>query len=404
LFGLFVLASGWTFGNGIQVFGNDWPDVWGFPILGYVWWIGIASGGTFISALFFLVRVDWRTSVNRIAETMTLMAAACAGIYVILHMGRPWLFYWLYPYPNTMTLWPQFKSPLMWDFIALHAYIIGSILFWYFGMLPDLASVRDRAQSRLGQVFYGVLALGFRGSAREWRHFRATYGIIAAIMAPMVCSVHSVVALDFAGGETLGWHSTQFPPFFVFGAIFSGFAVVLLLIVPLRYFMGLEDYITQRHIDVLCRLTLTSGLCVTYAYIMDAFFVYYGADPAEIKMFHARIAGFDAGAYWATIVLNCLVPQLFWFRAVRRSVPLVLLIAFGIVVGMWLERFGIVIQVPHRTHLPSAWGVYSPSLWDWLLLAGTVGVFSTGFLLVIRFIPAISMFEMRELIAERRHG
>jgi Ni/Fe-hydrogenase subunit HybB-like protein len=404
LLGLMGLSVLWLFYSGVGIWGNDWPNVWGFPIFAYVWWIGIASGGTFISAFFFLVRVEWRTSINRIAETMTLFTAACAGIYPILHLGRPWFFYWLIPYPNTMTLWPNFKSPLMWDFIAVLAYIVSSALFWYLGLLPDLATLRDRARGRFGQVAYGIAALGFRGSHAQWRHFRATYAVMAAIMAPMVCSVHSVVGLDFAGGQMAGWHATDYPPFFVFGAVFSGFAAVLLLVVPIRHFWDLGAFITQRHVDVLCRLTLVASLCVTYAYVMEVFAVFYGQERTELEMFHARLFGFDSGVYWSTIALNCVLPQLFWFRWVRRSIPLVLLVSFGVVVGMWLERYGIVIQVPHKTHLPSAWGVYHPTLADWSLFAGTVGLFATGFLLTIRFVPAISMFEMRQLLAkeERR--
>src|SRR6185437_11918737 len=231
LTGVLVGAILWLFYAGIGIWGVDWPVVWGFALINYVWWIAIASGGTFISALFYLVKAEWRTSLNRIAETMTLFAAGCAGIYPILHLGRPWLFYWLFPYPNTMSLWPQFRSPLLWDFFAILTYVISSILFWYFGMIPDLATVRDRATTRGKQIFYGVLAVGFRGSDRQWRHLHAAYGVLAAIMAPLVVSVHSIVGLDFAGGLTVGWHSTEFPPFFVFGALLSGFAMVLLLIV-----------------------------------------------------------------------------------------------------------------------------------------------------------------------------
>lgn len=401
LLGWMGVSVAWLFAWGIQVWGNDWPNVWGFPILSYVWWIGIASGGTFISSLFFLVRVEWRTSVNRIAETMTLFTAVCAGIYPILHLGRPWFFYWLFPYPNTMNLWPQFKSPLMWDFIAIFAYVTNSVVFWYFGMVPDLAAVRDRAQSRAAQMFYGALALGFRGTRAQWRHFRGAYGIMAAIMAPMVCSVHSVVGLDFAGGQMEGWHSTQYPPFFVFGAIFSGFAMVLLLIIPLRHFWGLTQFITGRHVDVLCRLTLTASLFVTYSYGMDVFDVYYGHDPAGLAMIHERLFGFDSSVYWATILCNCVLPHVFWFRSARRNIPLVLFVSACVVVGMWMERYGLVIQIPARPHLPSASGYFHPSFWDWSLFAGTVGLFATGFLLCIRFIPVISIFEMRELLEKR---
>ncbi len=261
----------WLFIAGVGIWGIDWPVMWGFAIINYVWWIGIASGGTFISALFFLTRADWRTSTNCIAELMTLFAAACAGIFPILHLGRPWLFYWLIPYPNTMGYWPQWRSPLIWDFYALLTYVIASVLFWYLGLIPDMGSVRDRAVTRGKQVFYGILALGFRGTGREWRNLRATYAVLAAIMAPLVCSVHSIVGLDFAGAATVGWHSTEYPPFFVFGAILSGFAMALLLIIPLRRLLRLEQMITGRHIDVLCRLLLTSSLFLLYAYMMDAF-------------------------------------------------------------------------------------------------------------------------------------
>ena len=257
-----MVAIVWLFYAGIGIWGVDWPVAWGFALISYVWWIAIASGGTFVSALFYLVKVEWRTSTNRIAETMTLFAAACAGIYPILHLGRPWLFYWLFPYPDTMDLWPQFRSPLLWDFFALLTYVVASILFWYLGLLPDLATVRDRATTRGKQILYGVMALGFRGSDAQWRHYHATYGVLAAIMAPLVVSVHSVVGLDFAGAATAGWHSTQFPPFFVFGALLSGFAMVLLLIAPMRRLLNLQDFITGRHFDVLCRLMLVSSLCL----------------------------------------------------------------------------------------------------------------------------------------------
>lgn len=397
-----AVAVGRLFYLGIRIWGNNWPNVWGFDILSYVWWIGIASGGTFISAFFFLVRVEWRTAINRIAETMTLFSALCAALYPILHLGRPWYFYWLFPYPNTMDLWPNFKSPLMWDFIAILTYVVASALFWLFGLLPDLATLRDRAVGRRTRILYGIAALGFRGDGRQWRHFRATYAVMAAVMAPLVCSVHSVVGLDFAGGEAAGWHASFYPPFFVFGAVLSGFAAVLLLVIPLRRIWRFHAYITARHIDVLCRLTLTASLCVSYAYLVEIFTVYYGQDATELRMFHERLFGFDSGVYWATIVLNCLLPQLYWWRAARRTIPTVLVVSLGAVVGMWLERYGIVIQIPRIGPLPSSWGYYHPTLWDWTLFAGTVGLFATGFLLTIRVVPAISMFEMRALLPARR--
>jgi Ni/Fe-hydrogenase subunit HybB-like protein len=394
-------AVAYLFYDGVGVWGIDWPVMWGFALIGYVWWIAIASGGTFISALFYLLRVDWRTSLNRVAESMTLCAAACAGIYPILHLGRPWLFYWLFPYPNTMVLWPQFRSPLIWDFVALLTYIISSILFWYQGLIPDFATLRDHAGRRFHRLFYGVLSLGFRGSLKEWTHYRASYAVLAAIMAPLVVSVHSIVGLDFAGGLTVGWHSTQFPPLFVFGAALSGFAMVLLLVLPLRRLMHLEAYITERHLDVLGRLLLTCSLCLGYSYAMDAFTTYYGPDAADRTMFGTRLYGEVAWVYWGTILFNITLPQLMWFRRVRLAPWPVWVICLLVIVGMWLERYEIVITSLRRTHLPSAWGNFHVTAYDWATLAGTVGLFLTGVLLLIRIVPVISMFEMRGLVRRK---
>lgn len=396
--GALLVATVYLFYAGVGIWGIDWPVVWGFAIINYVWWIAIASGGTFISALFYLAGVEWRTSLNRLAETMTLFAAACAGIYPILHLGRPWLFYWLFPFPNSMTLWPQFRSPLLWDFFAILTYVLSSILFWYFGLVPDLATMRNEAKTRGAQRFYGVLALGFRGSYDQWRHYRATYGVLAAIMAPLVISVHSIVGLDFAGAATVGWHSTQFPPFFVFGALLSGFATVLLLVIPMRHLLGFADFITGRHLDILCKMLLVSSLCLAYAYLMDAFTISYGGDQAEKIQFHQKIAGPSAPIYWATVLLNVLAPQIMWFSRARLNQALILVVSAGIIVGMWCERYQIVVMSLQTTHLQSAWGTYVPTLWDWLTLFGTVGFFAFGILLAVRFIPMIAMFEMRALI------
>ena len=398
LTGVLVGAILWLFYAGVGIWGIDWPAVWGFAIINYVWWIAIASGGTFISALFYLTKVEWRTSLNRIAETMTVFAAVCAGIYPILHLGRPWLFYWLFPYPNTMTVWPQFRSPLLWDFFAILTYVTSSILFWYLGLIPDLATMRDRTDSRGKQTIYGVMALGFRGSDRQWQHYHVTYGVLAAIMAPLVISVHSIVGLDFAGAATVGWHSTEFPPFFVFGALLSGFAMVLLLIVPLRRLLGLEDFITGRHFDVLCKMLLVSSLCLAYAYVMDAFTIFYGGDYADKRLFLDKISGSYAAVYWATVLLNVLLPQLMWVKRLRLNEALIMLVCFGVIIGMWCERYTIVVMSLRRTHLPSAWGDYYPTFWDWVTLFGTVGLFASGILLAVRFLPVISMFEMRALI------
>ena len=396
---LLVVSIAYLFYAGIGIWGINWPVMWGFAILSYVWWIAIASGGTIISALFFLMGAEWRTSINRIAESMMLFGAAAAGIYPILHLGRPWFFYWLFFYPNTMGLWAQFRSPLLWDFWALVTYVFASILFWYFGLMPDFASVRDRATSPAKQRIYGVLACGFRGSTRQWRHMRAAYGVMAAIMAPVVVSIHSIVGLDFAGAATPGWHSTEFPPFFVFGALLSGFSIVLLLIIPLRRLLGLEDMITGRHLNVLCKLLLTSSLCVSYAYLMDAFTTFYGGDRAERVMFIARALGYYKYVYWGTVLLNCLLPQVFWSRRLRLNQPVIVAICLSVVIGMWLERYEIVVTSLHRPNLPSAWGTYHATFWDWSTLLGTVGMFLSGILLSVRYIPIVSMHEMRTLIA-----
>ena len=400
LTGVLAGAIFWVFYKGVGIWGVDWPVMWGFAIINYVWWIAIASGGTFISALFYLVRVGW-TSLNRIAETMTIFAAACAALFPILHLGRPWLFYWLFPFPNTMTLWPQFRSPLLWDFFAILTYVASSIVFWYFGLVPDLASMRDCAATRRQRIIYGVMALGFRGSDRQWRHYHAAYGVLAAIMAPLVISVHSIVGLDFAGAATVGWHSTEFPPFFVFGALLSGFAMVLLLAIPLRRLLGLEAFITGKHFDALGKMLLVSSLCLAYAYMMDAFSIFYGGDRAEKEQFINKVTGSYAAIYWATILFNIAVPQLMWFRRTRQSQFLTVLICLGVIVGMWCERYVIVVMSLRRTHLPSSWGDYYPTFWDWATLWGTVGLFVFGILVCVRFLPVISMFELRALLRHR---
>ena len=404
MLGAGALSVGLVFGNGVQVWGNDWPVMWGFDLINYVWWIGIASGGTLVSSLFFLTRSAWRTSVNRIAESMTVLAALCAGIFPIIHLGRPWFFYWLFPYPNTMTLWPQFRSPLMWDFIAILTYVFSSIVFWFLGLMPDLAALRDRARSRGAQVAYGVLAMGFRGTGAQWRRYHAAYGVIAGLMAPLVISVHSIVGLDFAAAATPGWYSTQYPPFFVFGASLSGFGAVLLLMLPLRSLLGLHAYITERHLDVLGRLLLTASLAVSYCYMMEGFDIFYSGGQAERRQFLERIGGLYGAVYWLTLLFNCALPLVLSWRWARLRPWMLALVGLGAVVGMWLERFGIIVAVLHRTNLPSAWGDYAPTLVDFGILAGTFGLFGTGFLLFVRFLPVLSIAEMRAMIATGKVG
>jgi Ni/Fe-hydrogenase subunit HybB-like protein len=402
LFLTVVVAVAWLFINGIGIWGVEIPVAWGFAIVEYVWWIALASGGTIVSALFYLTRSPWRSATNRIAETMMLSAAACAGLMPILHIGRPGLFYWLFPYSNVMGVWPQFRSPLLWDFVCLLCYIIMSIMYYYVGLLPDLATVRDLAQTRRKQVLYGILALGWRGSARHWRNHRTVYYIMAAIMAPMVISVHSVVGLDFAGGITPGWHSTQFPPYFFFGAVISGLALVIMLTISVRHGYHFEDIITEYHLNALAKVMLVGSVMLAYSYLWEAWGAYYGGDIAERTMFNARIFGFYAAAYWAKLALNIIIPQLLWLPAVRRNEILLFVISGGVIVGMWLERFVIVVTSLHRNYMPSEWGNFYPTFWDWATLAGTIGLFLTLFFLILRLLPIVSIAEVREIVEQQR--
>jgi Ni/Fe-hydrogenase subunit HybB-like protein len=397
-----VVAVAWLFVNGIGVWGVDIPVAWGLAIAEYVWWIALASGGTIVSALFYLTRSEWRSATNRIAESMMLCAAAAAGIMPILHLGRPGFFYWLFPYPSVMDVWPQFRSPLLWDFVCLLCYILMSVMFYYVGLMPDLATVRDRARRRWQQVFYGVLALGWRGSARHWRHYKMIYLVMAAIMAPMVISVHSVVGLDFAGGLTPGWHSTQFPPYFFFGAVISGLALVIMLTIPIRRGCALQGVITPHHLNALGKVMLVGSLMLGYAYAWEAFGPFYSGDLTERIMFVERVSGVYAPVFWATILLNIAMPQLLWLPLMRRSELALFLISAGIIVGMWCERFVIVITSLHRDYLPSEWGGYAPTVWDWAVLVGSVGLFLTLFFLILRLLPIVSIAELRELIARER--
>jgi Ni/Fe-hydrogenase subunit HybB-like protein len=400
----FFGAMAYLFTKGVGIWGVDIPVAWGFAIGNFVWWIGIGHAGTFISAFLLLLRQKWRNSINRFAEAMTLFAAGIAGIWPILHLGRPWFFYWLVPYPNVMELWPQWRSPLVWDIFAISTYLIVSLLFWYVGLLPDLATLRDRAKSRAKQVAYGLLALGWRGEARHWARFETAYLLLAGLAAPLVISVHSVVSLDFAVGNTPGYHSTIFPPYFVAGALFSGFAMVLTLAIPMRRFFGLEDFITVRHLDHAAKIMLATGLIVAYGYFMEIFTAFTSGDKYEIYMTLNRMAGPYAPVYWTVIVCNVLAPQILWFRRARRTAWLLLVLSLVINVGMWTERFMIVVTSLHRDFLPSAWGMFYPTFWDVTMLIGSIGFFAMLFLLFVRFLPAISIFEMRELARESKKG
>lgn len=394
---VFVVQLVWLFVNGIGVWGVNIPVTWGFALTEYVWWIAIASGGTIVSALFFLTRSPWRSATNRIAESMLLSAVPCAGLLPIMHLGRPGLFYWLFPYHNVMGVWPQARSPLWWDFICIICYMLMSLLYYYAGALPDLATVRDLAKSRGKQVFYGVLALGWRGSTRQWQNQRVVYAIMSAIMAPMVVSVHSVVGLDFAGGLTPGWHDTQFPPYFFFGAVISGTAMIIMLTIIVRWGYGLQNIITAYQLNALAKVMLVGALMLTYAYVWEAFGPFYGSDVAARTEFIERAFGFTAPAFWSEKILTVVTPQLLWLPFVRRNQLLLFLISLGVIVGMWQERFVFVTSSLEHNHIPSYWGFFFPTFWDWAALAGTIGLFLTLFFLFLRFMPIVSLAEMREI-------
>jgi Ni/Fe-hydrogenase subunit HybB-like protein len=389
---------------GVGIWGINMPVAWGFAIINFVWWIGIGHAGTLISAILLLFRQEWRTSINRFAEAMTLFAVACAGLFPLIHLGRPWLFYWLFPYPNTMGVWPQFRSPLVWDVFAVGTYATVSFLFWFVGLIPDLATLRDRARQPFARIAYGVLAMGWRGSARHWHRYQMAYLLLAGLATPLVVSVHSVVSLDFAVGIIPGWHTTIFPPYFVAGAIYSGFAMVMTLAIPLRAAYRLEDFITMRHLENMAKVMLATGLIVAYGYMMETFTAWYSGNPYEASMLSNRVGGPYAPLYWALIVCNVVVPQVLWSRRVRTSIPALFVIALVVNVGMWLERFIIVVTSLHRDFLPSSWGMYFPTVWDWATLLGSIGLFLALLFLFIRFLPMISIFEMRELVQETRGG
>jgi Ni/Fe-hydrogenase subunit HybB-like protein len=383
---------------GVGIWGINVPVGWGFDIVNFVWWIGIGHAGTLISAILLLFRQSWRTSINRFAEAMTLFAVACAGLFPLFHMGRPWLAYWMFPYPNTMNVWPQFRSPLIWDVFAVSTYGTVSLLFWFTGLIPDLATLRDRAPSRLGRWIYGILALGWRGSARHWSRYETAYLLLAGLSTPLVVSVHTVVSFDFAVSLVPGWHSTIFPPYFVAGAIYSGFAMVLTLAIPLRAAYGFEDFITKRHLRNMARVMLATGLVVAYGYLMEIFMGWYSATPYERYMVLNRMTGPYAVTFWALMLTNVLIPQALWFRRVQENVPALFVIALIINTGMWLERFVIIVTSLHRDFLPSSWGRYLPTVWDWGMFLGTIGLFLTLFFVFVRVLPAIAIFEMRTLV------
>jgi Ni/Fe-hydrogenase subunit HybB-like protein len=389
--------------TGIGVFGNNNPVGWAFPIINFVWWIGIAQAGTLISAILLLFRQQWRTSINRFAEAMTLCAVACAAMFLLLHTGRPWLAaYWLLPYPNSMGLWPQFRSPLIWDVFAVSTYFAVSLLFWFTGLVPDMATLRDRAQSKAGKVIYGMLSLGWRGSARHWHRYEMAYLLLAGVSTPLVLSICSVVSFNFAVSVVPGWHATIFPPYFVAGAIYSGFAMVMTLAIPLRKFYRLEDFITMRHIHNMTKIMLVTGMIVVYGYVNEVFFAWYGANMYEGYMVSNRMTGPYSVFYWSLIAINACMIQLFWFRSVRDNVGLLFVLSLLANVGMWLERFIIIVTSLHRDFLPASWDIFQPTRWDFAMFAGTIGLFLSLFFLFLRFLPALAIFEMRTIVPEAK--
>jgi Ni/Fe-hydrogenase subunit HybB-like protein len=395
---LFVGLIAYSVVTGVGVWGNNVPVAWGFPIINFVWWIGIGHAGTFISAFLLLMGQHWRASVNRLAEAMTLFALVNASIFPLLHLGRPWFFYWLVPYPSTLGVWPQFKSTLPWDVAAITAYFIVSLLFWYLGLLPDLAAARDRAPGTVRKRIYGVFALGWRGAGRQWHYFRVAYLLLAGLATPLVISVHSIVSLDFAIAQLPGWHSTIFPPYFVVGAVFSGLAMVLVLMLPVRRIFGLESLITERHLDNIAKLLLGLGLAIAYSYLVEAFMAWYSANEYERRVYLVdRTLGPYAWAYWTMTAINVLVPHLFWSRRLRRSVPVLFGAGLLILLGMWGERFIIIVTSLHRDFLPSSWHQYVPSLVDWGILLGSIGMFLFLFLAFLRWIPIVPLHEVKRL-------
>ena len=393
------IAIGWLIIKGTGIWGINIPVGWGFAIVNFVWWIGIGHAGTLISAILFLLNQKWRTSINRFAEAMTLFAVACAGIFPLIHTGRPWMAYYMFPYPSAMGIWPQFRSPLIWDVFAVSTYGTVSLLFWFVGLIPDLATLRDRAKSKVQAVIYGMLAMGWRGSARHWQRYQSAYLLLAGLATPLVLSVHTVVSFDFSIAIVPGWHTTIFPPYFVAGAIYSGFAMVLTIAIPLRKAYDLEDFITMRHLENMAKVMLATGLIVAYGYFFEFFMAEYSGNKWDVFLVAQRLHGPYAYFYYALILCNILTPQLLWIHKIRTNVFMLFLMSLIVNTGMWLERFVIVVISLTRDFMPSAWGRYSATIWDYAVLLGTLGLFTGLLFLFVRVLPAISIAEMRELVA-----
>ncbi len=393
-----VISVTYLLAKGIGIWGVDIPVAWGFAITNFVWWIGIGHAGTLISAILLLLRQGWRNSINRFAEAMTLFAVACAGLFPLLHLGRAWIFYWLFPYPNTMTIQPQFRSPLVWDVFAVSTYGTVSLLFWYLGMIPDLATLRDQSRSRIKYGIYAIMAMGWRGASKHWRYQQSASLLLAGLATPLVLSVHTVVSFDFTVAIVPGWHSTIFPPFFVAGAIYSGFAMVLVLSIPLRRFYGLHNLITERHLNNCAKVMLVTSWILAYAYAFEPFTSWYSGDKYEMYVVYNRLFGPVAWSYWGVLICNIFIPQVLWFHKVRVSPKPLFAVSIVVLIGMWLERYMLIVTSLHRDFLPSSWANFVATFWDNSTFYGSMGLFITLFLLFIRFLPMISMSEMRELL------
>jgi len=399
---LFLWSVALLLVKGVGIWGIRMPVAWGFAITNFVWWIGIGHAGTLISAILLLLNQSWRNSINRFAEAMTLFAVACAGMFPLLHLGRPWLFYWLFPYPNTMNVQPQFRSPLVWDVFAVSTYATVSFLFWFVGLMPDLATLRDRSRNRWARGIYGIMAMGWRGSARHWSVYETASLLLAGLATPLVLSVHTVVSFDFTIAIVPGWHSTFFPPYFVAGAIYSGFAMVLVLAIPLRWVYGLEGLITDKHLDNSAKVMLATGLIVGYAYMLETFTAWYSGNVYEGAAIWHRMTGPYASVYWFLITCNIVAPQMLWFRRIRGTPVYLFIVSIIVLTGMWLERYVIIVTSLAQDFLPSSWGLFHATRWDWATYIGTIGLFLFLFFLFIRLLPMISIFEVRTLLPQAK--
>ena len=400
MLGIYGVSVGWLLWEGVGVWGLNNPVDWGWAIVNFVFWVGIGHAGTLISAILFLFRQQWRTGVNRSAEAMTIFAVICALQFPTFHAGRPWHLYWALPLPNQMAMWPNFRSPLLWDVFAVSTYFTVSLLFWYMGLIPDLATMRDRAKSKIAQLGYGIFSLGWRGSTRHWQHYEKAYLLLAGLATPLVLSVHTIVSFDFAVSQLPGWHTTIFPPYFVAGAIFSGFAMVLTLLIPIRKWYGLEHLITTKHMENMAKIILLTGTMVGYAYAMEFFIAWYSGNPYESYAFINRAFGDYWWAYWIMVSCNVISPQFVWSKRIRRSPVALFILSIFVNIGMWFERFVITVTSLHHDFLPSSWDYYSPTIWDLGMFVGSFGLFFTLFCLFVRFLPMIAIAEVKSVMPE----